>query len=190
MIITNDPGKSGGFALKELDGKETCYPTPDTEQGIIDLIDRFHEKKQPEEMVIFYMEQNSGYVGKRKKKKTLICCHCQKEVEYEIEEADPASRMFNFGENTGAVKMAVMSRFRVKPKMVTPQAWQRTLGLSRSKGMSKYVWKHTLHIAAKNMYPFLKPTLKTCDALLILKAAEMTENNLFAQIAEGDGLPF
>ena len=192
MFVVVDPGKSGGFALKEFDGKETCYPTPDTEMGVITLVDGLYAKRQQEEKVFFYMEKVSGYIGKRIKKKSLTCPYCQNGVTYEVEEADPGSRMFVFGDSNGFVKAAVMSRFRVKPKMLTPQAWQATVGMKRPKGMSKSRWKSMLHARAKNLYPMLRPTLKTCDALLILKAAVMTENNLFAQIADNpeDNLTF
>ena len=48
---------------------------------------------------------------------------------------------------------------------VTPQKWQRGLpGLAKLKGLER---KKALRNLAVQRYPQLKPTLKTCDAILI-----------------------
>lgn len=56
---------------------------------------------------------------------------------------------------------------------VTPQKWQKGLpGLSKLKGVER---KRALHNLAAQRYPQLKPTLKTCDAILIAEYGKRME---------------
>lgn len=57
---------------------------------------------------------------------------------------------------------------------VTPQKWQRGLpGLSKLKGTDR---KKALHNLATQRYPYLNPTFKTCDAILIAEYGERLTN--------------
>lgn len=77
---------------------------------------------------------------------------------------------FVLGENYGTIVGACLAvGTNVVP--ITPQSWQKTLGLKREKGMTQPEWKRFLKFAAIDMYPTgVAITLKNADALLILEA--------------------
>lgn len=83
----------------------------------------------------------------------------------------PGAAMFNFGEQYGSCVMALLATgFEVRK--VRPQKWQKALSLGNSVGMTKTQWKNKLKAKAEELFPRLKVTLKTADALLILHAAQ------------------
>jgi hypothetical protein len=53
-------------------------------------------------------------------------------------------------------------------RLVRPQAWQKAVGMARTKGMGQTAWKNKLKGEAQRRFPDLKITLKTSDALLVL----------------------
>ena len=57
----------------------------------------------------------------------------------------------------------------VKTVKVTPQKWQKYYSntLGKSTGLSKNEWKNKLKGLAQQMFPHLKVTLNTADAILI-----------------------
>lgn len=56
---------------------------------------------------------------------------------------------------------------------VSPKKWQKGLpGLAKLKGVER---KRALHNLAAQRYPQLKPTLKTCDAILIAEYGKRIE---------------
>ena len=66
-----------------------------------------------------------------------------------------------FGEAIGA-----LDALGVPYRFVSPQAWQKGMGLPKKKdGASAH--KAALKTEAQRRYPSLKPTLKTADAILI-----------------------
>lgn len=72
--------------------------------------------------------------------------------------------MFSFGENFGWWQ-GLLSGLGVPFKRVRPQEWQRGLpGLQKAKGADR---KRRLKSLAAEQFPSAKPTLATCDALLI-----------------------
>lgn len=81
-----------------------------------------------------------------------------------------ASSAFNFGRSYGFLRgicqlllvQGRLSRF----EDVTPQRWQAHLGLTA--GLQGPARKRALKERARQRYPQLKPTLVTCDALLLL----------------------
>jgi hypothetical protein len=53
---------------------------------------------------------------------------------------------------------------------VQPQKWQKPLGVgTRSACATRSEWKGKLRACAQRLYPKLKPTLSTADAILILE---------------------
>lgn len=81
----------------------------------------------------------------------------------------PGSAMFRFGENFGLViGAAIALGYRVE--RVTPQKWIKAHGLGTRGALSKAEWKRKLKSKAQELYPNLKVTLETADALLILDA--------------------
>jgi hypothetical protein len=81
----------------------------------------------------------------------------------------PGSAMFRFGENFGLViGAAIALGYRVE--RVTPQKWIKAHGLGTRGALTKAEWKRKLKSKAQELYPNLKVTLETADALLILDA--------------------
>jgi hypothetical protein len=95
----------------------------------------------------------------------------------------PGSAMFNFGRSYGSLRMALVAagfRFEDDPDpdwnpyqhdtalTVRPQVWQAGIGISsRKRSESKEAFKRRLKVVAEGLFPKLKITLATADALLI-----------------------
>ena len=67
-----------------------------------------------------------------------------------------------FGEAIGA-----LDALEIPYRMVSPQAWQKTLPTMPKKKDGAAAHKRALQQEARRRYPSLKPTLKTADAILI-----------------------
>ena len=146
-ILAIDPGASGGFAWIDETGKPDCLPMPATEGDIIYLLrERFCDGL---ETVV--MEQVVGYIPMA-----------------------GAGAMFSFGENFGFIKGACQA-LSMKLILVRPKVWQEALSLGNKKEYDKQ-WKNHLKERAQRIYPNIKVTLKTADALLILDYAQKFES--------------
>ena len=77
-----------------------AYPTPDTDEKIIELISGMCSNLKPDFCVI---EKVGGYVG----------------------EKQPGSAMFNFGDINGFVR-GVIKTHGIPVELVTPQNWQKS----------------------------------------------------------------
>ena len=72
--------------------------------------------------------------------------------------------MFSFGENYG-IWRGILIALGIPHERISPQKWQSFYGLSSIyKGADR---KRRLCTLAKERFPGMKPTLKTCDALLL-----------------------
>lgn len=81
------------------------------------------------------------------------------------------SSVFTFGEGFGKLQMALCAS-QIPYELVTPQKWQKALGIpSRKtggdKGAAKREHKNNLLQHAQRLFPKVKLTLATADALLI-----------------------
>lgn len=122
-----------------------CAAMPETEGDILQLI----QSLMPIEKCV--VEQVGGYAGGK---------------------GSPGSAMFNFGRNYGFIIGALMA-LRVPVLLVSPQKWQKHFSLgAASSCKSKTVWKNKLKSQAQRLFPNQKVTLKTSDALLILKYSQ------------------
>lgn len=83
----------------------------------------------------------------------------------------PSSSGIKYGASWGFLKGILMAlNFRVV--LVPPKAWQKALGLGSAKSHpSKTAWKNHLKQRAEQLFPNIKVTLATADALLIYEAA-------------------
>lgn len=83
----------------------------------------------------------------------------------------PSSSGIKYGASWGFLKGVIMALgFRVV--LVPPKAWQKALGLGSSKSHgSRTAWKNHLKQRAEQLFPKIKVTLATADALLIYEAA-------------------
>ena len=86
----------------------------------------------------------------------------------------PGSSMAKYASNWGFLKGALMA-LNCRIVLISPQKWQKALGLGTSKGLSKTEWKNKLKERAAQLYPECKVTLNTADALLILEYARSIE---------------
>lgn len=143
-LIGIDPGRGGGIAFKIGDHPVEATPMPSTEGDLVDLLRRL--VNDPAETVVF-IEQVGGYVGR----------------------AQPASGAFKFGRNFGFL-LGSLQTLGARVVLVSPTRWQRTLGLgSATNFTSRQDWKNSLKSSAQRLFPGLRPTLKTADALLLLE---------------------
>ena len=76
-----------------------------------------------------------------------------------------ASASFVFGEACG-----------IPTVTVSPQTWQKTLGLRNTDKLGKTEWKNILKKKAQQLFPYAKVTLATSDALLICEYGRIKEN--------------
>jgi hypothetical protein len=150
ITIAIDPGASGGFAIQYPDGKIDLEAMPDTDAERLTMILTAKDRAGIEGVPISaVMEQVGGYIRPRGKDGG----------------AQPGSAMFNFGEGFGFLRGALLA-LGIPLRMVRPQQWQK--GLCLGAPCNKPARKRALKAKAQEMFPALKPTLKTCDALLIL----------------------
>lgn len=148
-LLAIDPGANGGFMWSRGDECETG-PLPDTEGDILDLVRQVAEASKGKR--IAYLENLVKFTGSPM----------------------PSSAMATYASSWGFLKGVLMANgFRVI--LVTPQAWQKALGLGTSKGGSKAEWKAKLKGEAQRLYPGHKITLANADAALIHRHAEIQE---------------
>lgn len=153
-----DPGINGGLAAITPDNKVYALERmPDSKQDILKWFTYFTYKE-----AYCLLEQVSGYIG----------------------EAHPGSRMFEFGKNYGYLEMSLVgcgfthieqavyknNLHRTGPEYNTilPQRWMRGLSLrTKEKGESDTDWKNYLKEECSKIFPRLRITKHTSDALLI-----------------------
>jgi hypothetical protein len=141
-----DPGASGGLAVvwEGRDGPPKAFPMPATDRDIWDLIIKVQAIAGSG--VFALLEKVGGYVAGN---------------------ASPGSAMFRFGQSYGALRMALTAAEAIWEE-VTPQQWQRELSLPpRKKTEGKGAWKNRLKAKAQQLFPTVRVTLATADALLI-----------------------
>lgn len=144
VFIGVDPGQNGG--LVALDGKVVAFhKMPETRRGVYDWLAKFSPVSLDDPKPIAVVEKVSGYIG----------------------QGHPGSRMFTFGANAERVLMA-LTILGIAVDEVPPQEWMRGLGIkSRHRSESKTEWKGRLKLTAQVLFPNLKVTLATADALLL-----------------------
>lgn len=149
LYIGVDPGKSGGIAWSHSDAMYAAK-MPATE---FDIYASINVLKKIEGRRFAVIEKVGGYVAGH---------------------PAPGSAMFNFGHNYGNLRMALLAA-RIPFEAVQPSVWQRALGISKKKpNESQTVWKNRLKSHAQQLFPDLKITLATCDAILIAEYARRT----------------
>lgn len=83
----------------------------------------------------------------------------------------PSSAMATYASNWGIIK-GILTALRYRIVLVPPKKWQAALGLGSRGPMTTTEWKNKLKQRAEQLYPQIKVTLATADALLILEAAK------------------
>ena len=157
MIMAIDPGKSGGIATL-YNGEVNAYKMPQTDQDMLDLFANIMSE-----------------------------CNNQITCMTEVVHAFPGqgvTSMFSFGEHYGALKMALLA-MNIPFIAVLPVKWMRGLALGTKKDNAN--WKNHLKSKAQQLYPNIKITLNTADALLILEYARTYFNTAKSQNGEHQG---
>lgn len=138
MILAIDPGKSGALAVYDGETMEV-RKMPDSEVGLWAL---FNEMAVIPDRV--YIERVQAMPGGGERRMG-------------------ATSAFTFGRGYGALRMAVIAA-GLPLEDVRPQQWQRELGLGKLAGPDR---KKRLRAIAAERFPAVKPTLQTCDAVLL-----------------------
>ncbi len=176
VLLAIDPGASGGIAI--LGGGSVgaeAYAMPATPKDVCDLITVAKVSAEMNELPIkCYMEEVGGFAGV----------------------GQPGSAMFNFGRGFGNLEGFLIAHGIVF-ELVRPQRWQKGVGLNFPpvhKGAYDPTMSHSEKVAekkrvtnlnsarkrdnknrmkemAQRLYPEIKVTLATADALLILHYA-------------------
>lgn len=151
-IMCIDPGASGGIAIIYPDGVTTAIAMPD-DGDLRDEIESFAANARTEgETPVAYLEIVGGFIAGNKL---------------------PGSAMFNFGSGYGYTR-GLLAMSRVELHMVRPQDWQK--GIPGIHGVKeKSVRKRAMKEHASRLFPHLKVTLKTSDALCIADYARRIE---------------
>ena len=75
--------------------------------------------------------------------------------------------MFKFGMSYGGLRMALTAA-QIPFESATPQNWQKSLGIGKKgKTETRTSFKNRLKAKAQQLFPNLKVTLATSDALLL-----------------------
>jgi len=152
ISIAIDPGVSGGYAITDSQDIRAEKWTGEADfmeeiQNWIRSYDSIHNRFTPTAVV----EEIPKFVGK----------------------AVPSSSIFTLAKNYGWI-LGVLAGLAVPTHLVRPQVWQKGLtGVKAAKGSAK---KRCLKEHATRLFPDLKPTLATADALLILHYANQNLN--------------
>ena len=154
-MIAIDPGQSGGIAIQRTTvgvGTVEAVTMPKTEREIYEVIEG--AQSTDVEGATAYLETLVKFAGRNM----------------------PSSAMAVYASNYGFIK-GVLTALKWRIVLVPPKEWQRKLNLGKAKGLTKTEWKNKLKQKAEELYPKLKITLATADALLILEAAKRGTND-------------
>lgn len=175
-LLAIDPGVSGGISYRIGGMEAQAMKMPETPPDVYHAIRRITQSS--EAPFVCYIEDIPKYVG----------------------ENVPSSAIGVMFQNFGYF-LGVLQALQVKTILVTPQKWQKGLGLG-TKGLQKAPrecsaeerarirkyneqakrdWKAKLRGEAQRRFPHLSATLSTADSLLILEFARMCESGMSAQ---------
>jgi hypothetical protein len=149
-LVGIDPGANGGYMVRFGGGTTLTGPLPETEGDLLSLIEMISMSEADER--ICYLENLVKFTGNPM----------------------PSSAMATYASNWGVLKGMLMA-LKFQLVLVTPQTWQKALGMGSSKGMSKPEWKNKLKSEAQRLYPTQKITLSNADAALIFRHADLQE---------------
>ena len=138
-----DPGSLGGLAFISEFNTVSVYKMPETPKDLYDLLKSFTDKY----IVECHMEKVAGRPGMG------------------------GAAMFNFGKGYGHLEMALLA-LEIKTTTLSPQKWQKTMMIGNASGLSKTEWKNKLKAKAQQLFPSVRVTLWSADALLILEYAK------------------
>lgn len=138
--IAIDPGENGGVAFhNERDGIYLAHNL----KPLTDFLESIDTIRNADYKIVFVVEDVPPYTGNN----------------------IPGSSAFKMGVSYGLIQGIALGE-RIPCFKITPKDWQKGLqGITGKKGKDR---KQILKDICKRLYPELTPTLKTCDAILIL----------------------
>ena len=145
-IIGRDVGKNGGFVVYDTENNKLLECIK-MPPTPKDLLDFLSIYK---ENSVCYLERVNGMTGQS------------------------ASASFVFGEGYGQLTMGLIA-CGIPTVTVSPQTWQKTIGLRNTDKLGKTEWKNILKKKAQQLFPYAKVTLATSDALLICEYGRIKE---------------
>jgi hypothetical protein len=148
MFIGIDPGASGGIAVIYDGGFAQAFPMPETDKEILDLLREFAPPEGKESEVFACIERLNAMSPGRQ------AC-------------------FQLGQSYGKLKMALIA-CGIPFSEVLPAAWQKAMGCPSKKGRTYAQRKALLRARAQALFPQLKVTNQTADALLICSYVKAT----------------
>lgn len=153
-----DPGASGGLAYiwgHRVEARHMSTTELDIWEWFVKLPKPFWAEQQCFGQVFAVVEKVQGFIGI----------------------AQPGSAAFKFGFNAGFLRGCLVAS-GIPFEEVPPQRWQKALGVTpRKKSESKTQWKNRLKQHAERLFPNIKITLATADALLMAEYARRTHSH-------------
>lgn len=138
VVFGFDPGTSGGLTVC-LDSKPQNMVAYNLEDlsSTLEILQEYKEFRR-----IIVLEEPPPYAGKN----------------------IPSSAGYKLGRSVGQIEGLARGLF-IRCELISPKTWQK--GLSGLTGKSGNARKKVLKEHASRLYPHLKPTLKTADAILL-----------------------
>lgn len=164
LYLGVDPGAAGGLAALFVspEGERVeCVKMPQSRAEVLDWIMAVGPECVAAGAARAAVEQVGGYVSRS--------------GDGEAGGGQPGSAAFKFGMQYERVLFA-LEVAGVPADQVTPQVWQRKMGVTaRKKGESKSSYKNRLKARARQLFPRVTVTLNTCDALLLAEFCRRKE---------------
>lgn len=144
--ITIDPGASGGIAVMySLNGSVSAYKYPDTVSEMAQIMKDIVTSGHGDFFCV--IEKVHSMPGQGVKS------------------------CFSFGKNYGSY-LGVLCAYGIPFIEVTPQKWMKLIGGVPKGGDNKTKRKNYIKAYAQQLYPHLRVTLKTADALAMLSIVD------------------
>jgi hypothetical protein len=147
-IIGIDPGVSGGFAWLSDEGPR-AQKMPDTERDVWEFVSQFAGINASA-----CIEQLGGVPRSKP------------DAQGNTFAKQSPTTMLTMGRNYGGLRMALVAA-GIPFEEVLARKWQTAFGLLSRPGESKTAKKNRHKAKAQQLFPSLKVTLATCDAILL-----------------------
>jgi hypothetical protein len=155
ILVGIDPGAQGGIAVIN-EGMTFAFKMPDTVEGIAGYFSGLAIYNDP---VILIESQHARPTITRK-----VNPETNQET---IFAAAGANATWTFAQHYGEIR-GVLAALKLRTEYIRPQDWQKILGIpKKAKTESKTQWKNRLKAKAQELFPAIKVTLATADALCI-----------------------
>lgn len=152
-VVGIDPGVSGGIAVLYDDGRVETFNMPDGAEAITKLLWKFQEL--PAQFAIF-IEQIPKY------------CGAARFAERAIMGSSLAVLYGNYQFCCG-----VLHGMGIPPRLLAPLRWQNLAACRNRERLDGPTWKRKLKARAQELFPDVRVTLSTADALLIAYAGRL-----------------